>query len=91
MPPLNLKCDLVTAFGFYTLIYILCNNKKTLRIQYSKGLQSVSLFYYMVFTIFSFERLFLFRLRGYDSRRLVMVTSSREGTMMPLVIPLAMA
>lgn len=28
---------------------------------------------------------------GYDSRRLVMVTSSREGTMMPLVIPLAMA
>ncbi len=38
-------------------------------------------------------RLFLFGWRGcrYDSRRLVMVTSSSEGTMMPLEMLLAIA
>lgn len=36
-------------------------------------------------------RLFLLLASAQERRRLVMVTSSREGTMMPLVIPLAMA
>ncbi len=34
---------------------------------------------------------FCFGKTGYDSRRLVMVTSSREGTMMPLEMLLAIA